>query len=68
VLDPHPAYVTLIISTHPPTPEPDMCQIVIGFGLLIVRKNADNALGYSAITGVADALTDEAHLSTGVGS
>jgi hypothetical protein len=64
MLYPHPTFATLIIATHPPTPEPDMCQIVIGFGLLIVRKNADNALGYSAISGVADTLSDEAQLLT----
>jgi hypothetical protein len=64
MLNPHPTYATLIIATHPPTPEPDMCQIVIGFGLLIVRKNADNALGYCAISGVADTLGDEAQLLT----
>jgi hypothetical protein len=64
MLAPHPTFATLIISTHPPTPEPDMCQIVIGFGLLVVWKNADNAFGYSAVTGVADTLADEAQLLT----
>jgi hypothetical protein len=62
--DPHPTFATLIIATHPPTPEPDMCQIVTGFGLLTVWKNADNALAYKAITGVADTLGDEAQLLT----
>jgi hypothetical protein len=62
--DLHPTYATLIISTHPPTPDPCERQIVIGFGLLIVWKNADNALAYKAITGVADTLGDEAQLLT----
>jgi hypothetical protein len=64
MLNPFPTYATLIISTHPPTPEPDMCQILIGFGLLIIWKNADNALAYRSIAGVADTLADEAQLLT----
>jgi hypothetical protein len=63
MLDPHPTYATLVIATHPRTPEPSE-HIVIGFGLLIVSKNADNALAYRAITGVADKLADEAQLLT----
>jgi hypothetical protein len=62
--DPHPTFATLIISTHPPTPDPCERQIVVGFGLLTVWKNAYNAFGYSAVTGVADTLGDEAQLLT----
>jgi hypothetical protein len=62
--DPHPTFATLIIATHPPTPEPGERQVIIGFALLTVWKNADNALAYKAITGVADALADEAQLLT----
>jgi hypothetical protein len=64
MLDPHPTYATLTIITHPPTPKPDEHRVVIGFGLLIVSKLTDRALGYSAQTGVADTLDDEAQLLT----
>jgi hypothetical protein len=64
MLNPNPTYATLIISTHPPTSKPHERQIVIGFALLTVWKNADNALAYKAITGVADTLADEAQLLT----
>jgi hypothetical protein len=64
MLYPHPTFATLIIATHPPTPDPCERQIVIGFGLLIVRKNAKSALAYKAITGVADNLVDETQLLT----
>jgi hypothetical protein len=62
--DPHPTFATLIIATHPPTPEPGERQTIIGFGLLIVWKNADKTLAYRSIAGVADTLADEAQLLT----
>jgi hypothetical protein len=64
MLDPHPTFATLIIATHPPAPAPGERQIVIRFALLIVWENADNALAYRAITGIADTLADEAQLLT----
>jgi hypothetical protein len=64
MLDSHPTFATLTIVTHPPTPKPRQHGVIIGFGLLKVTKLTNTSFEFSALTGVADTLDDEAQLLT----